>query len=58
MYKFIYVFDKETSDAMVEQGLTLIKSDDDKKVYVFENKPEMTFNFSKKDFVYSNTLTF
>ena len=58
MYKFIYVFDKETADALVEQGVTLIKSDDEKKIYVFENKAEMTFSFSKKDFVFSDTLTF
>ena len=58
MYKFIYVFDKETADALVEQGVTLIKSDDEKKIYVFENTAEMTFSFSKKDFVFSDTLTF
>lgn len=58
MYKFIYVFTKETSDELVTQGFNLVKSDKKNKVYVFENNPKKQFTFSKKDFVFSNTLTF
>lgn len=58
MYKFIYVFAKETSDTLVAQGLNLVKSDEKNKVYLFENNPKKKFTFSKKDFVFSNTLTF
>lgn len=58
MYKFIYVFTKETSDELVTQGFSLVKSDEKNKVYVFENNPKKQFTFSKKDFVFSNTLTF
>lgn len=58
MYKFIYVFTKETSDELVTQGFNLVKSDEKNKVYVFENNPKKQFTFSKKDFVFSNTLTF
>ena len=58
MYKFIYVFDKKTSDALIAQGFNLVKSDEKNKVYVFENNPQKKFTFSNKDFVFSNTLTF
>lgn len=58
MYKFIYVFTKETSDALIAQGFNLVKSDEKNNVYVFENNPTLKFAFSKKDFVFSNTLTF
>ncbi len=58
MYKFIYVFTKETSDALILQGFNLVKSDEKNKVYVFENNPTLKLMFSKKDFVLSNTLTF
>ena len=58
MYKFIYVFTKETSDELVTQGFNLVKSDEKNKVYVFENNPKKQFTFSKKDFAFSNTLTF
>lgn len=58
MYRFIYVFDKDTADALVAQGFTLIKSDDEKKIYVFENSPTIKPRFSKKDLVFSNMLTF
>lgn len=58
MYKFIYVFTKETSDALIAQGFTPVKSDEKNKVYVFENSPGKKFTFSQKDFVFSNTLTF
>ena len=58
MYKFIYVFDEKTADSLVEQGFNLIKSNKEKNIYVFENNPKNTMKFSKKDFVFSNTLTF
>lgn len=58
MYKFIYVFDKETSDTLIKQGFILVKSDKQNKVYIFENNSRNKLNFSKKNFVFSNTLTF
>ena len=58
MYKFIYVFDAKTADSLVEQGFNLIKSNKEKNIYVFENNPKNTMKLSKKDFVFSNTLTF
>ena len=58
MYKFIYVFDKKTADSLIAQGFNIIKSNDEKKIYVFENSQEKVMSFSKKDFVFSNILTF
>lgn len=58
MYKFIYVFSKETSDALIKQGFNLVKSNEKNKFYVFENNPNLKFTFSKKDLAFSNTLTF
>lgn len=58
MYNFIYVFDPNTADSLIEQGFNLIKSNKEKNIYVFENNPKNTMKFSKKDFVFSNTLTF
>ena len=58
MYRFIYVFDKKTADDLIAQGFHLIKSDEQMKVYVLENSPTIKPTFSKKDFVFSNTLTF
>ena len=58
MNKFIYVFDKKTADSLIAQGFNIVKSDEEKKIYVFENAPDKTTGFSKKDFVFSNTLTF
>lgn len=58
MYKFIYVFNKETADTLVTQGFNLVKNNEKNNVYVFENNPKLKLTFSKKDFVFSNTLTF
>lgn len=51
MYKFIYIFDKEIADSLIGQGFDLVKIDEEKNLYVFENNPKITFKFSKKDFV-------
>lgn len=58
MDEFIYVFDQEARDALLKMGLTLLKSDERNKVYVFKNSDQK--NFVIKDFSYitSNTLTF
>lgn len=58
VYKFIYVFAKETSDMLIAQGFNLVKSDEKNKIYIFENNPKKVLTFSSKDFVFSNTLTF
>lgn len=58
MFKFIYVFDKTKADSLIASGLRMVKSDAEKNIYVFENIPSKTMNFSKKEFVFSDTLTF
>lgn len=58
--KFLYVFDKETRDKLIDAGYTLLKSNDSKEVYVFENRGIETFdlNTAPKNVFPSNTLTF
>lgn len=58
MKKFIYVFNEETAKSLIAQGGKLIKTDKANNVYVFINEPSCNFTFSKKDFVYSDMLTF
>lgn len=58
MEKFIYTFNEESRDALLAQNYSLIKSDETKKIYVFENKTDMCFALNKAEFVFSNTLTF
>ncbi len=54
---FIYVFNKEDSDAMKNAGYRMIQSNDDMGVYVFENRSELEFSCNVKHY-YSNVLTF
>lgn len=58
MCKFIYVFKKDIRDELLSCGYTLIKSDDLKKIYVFENTNNICFSLNKSDYVYSDTMTF
>lgn len=55
--KFIYVFCKEASDELVSRGYKLLKADEKSPYYIFENKPELSFNLDN-DYVFSNTMTF
>ena len=58
MYRFVYVFDKGTAESLMAQGYVPIKMNEKNNVYVFENKTELLMKFTKKDFVFSNTLSF
>lgn len=58
MDMFTYVFDEQARDALVEKGFTLIKSDDRNHIYVFLNKPEMSFALRGIKSVNSDTLSF
>ena len=58
MCKFIYVFKKDIRDELLSCGYTLIKSDDLKNIYVFENTNNICFSLNKSDYVYSDTMTF
>lgn len=58
MNNFIYVFDKDAADELLNMQFSALKLDDENGVYVFANKDQM--NFSTFDFEYalSDTLTF
>lgn len=55
---FIYVLDDDTKDRLLKKNYNLIKSDEKKKVYVFENKLDLTFDMIGITCVYSDVLTF
>lgn len=56
--KFIYVFSEDSKDKLVAEKYHLLKADEHRKIYVFENKESLVF--SRSDFLYilSDTLTF
>lgn len=57
--RFIYVLDDDTKDRLLKNNYNLIKSDEKKKVYVFENKfVDLTFDMVGITCVYSDVLTF
>ena len=58
MEKFLYVFNKEARDRLLEANYTLLKSDEKNETYVFANQMDMTFALADISFIRSNTLTF
>lgn len=58
MDKFIYVFTDENKQLLLSQGYTLLKSDIEREMYVFENKETLNFSLSQSDYICSNILTF
>lgn len=55
---FIYVMSKDACKKMKDMGFTLLKEDKKRRVYVFENKPEMNFDSLDFPHVVSSMLTF
>lgn len=58
MDKFIYVFNKEARDRLINQNLVLLKSDERNSIFVFETPKNFSVDFSEISFIFSNTLTF
>ena len=58
MKQFIYVFDEETRDGLLELGYDLIKSNEEGKVYVFKSDDRLVFTFEPGKYVYSDTIAF
>lgn len=58
MANFIYVTSIDARDRLLSHGYILLKSNEEKNIYVFENKPEYCFALSKHEYVLSDTLTF
>lgn len=56
--KFIYAFDVDTRDKLLSRGCKLIKSDERRNIFVFENKEQCTFEANSFAVVFSNTITF
>lgn len=58
MEKFLYVFNKEARDRLLEANYTLLKSDEKNEIYVFANQMDMTFALADISYIRSNTLSF
>lgn len=60
-YNFIKVFSEKDKDRLISSGYKLMKSDDNKHVYVFINDESLSRDFTidkELEFVMTNTLTF
>lgn len=55
---FLYVFSEQERDALLELDYKLIKSDDETKVYVFENQDELRFSLNEINAFKSDILSF
>lgn len=58
MEHFIYVFNKQECDKLLALKYSLVKADESKNIYVFENRPDLQFDLNQIDAVFSSTLTF
>lgn len=58
MSRFLYVFTPQDRDKLLLQNYVLLKSDEAKNVYVFENSEELFFNCDEIDAVQTDILTF
>ena len=58
MEKFLYVFNKEARDRLLEANYTLLKSDEKNETYVFANQMDMTCALADISYIRSNTLSF
>lgn len=55
---FLYVMDIESRDRLLNLGFELLKSNDEKTVWIFVNKQEQTFDEIDAPCVVSDVLTF
>lgn len=55
---FIYVFSDEGRDILLARQYELLKSDENKHIYVFVNNGEQNFACDGVPYALSNTLTF
>ena len=58
MQGFIYVFDEEARDTLLRMRYTLLKSDEQKRVFVFVNEERANFACAGISYVLSDTMTF
>lgn len=55
---FIYVFDKDSKEKMIELGYTLLKESEDGQQCVFNIDENFTYSLSDVKYVMSDILTF
>lgn len=61
MDKFIYVFNLDDVDILIEAGYSLLRRDDANKIYILANEDCVYFNFSENPtikHITSNILSF
>lgn len=58
MPKFIYAFSLSARDKLLAQNYALLKSDEEKNIFLFENKENATLVFSSTEYVFSDVMTF
>jgi len=58
MNKFLYVFTQQDRDKLLLQNYALLKSDEAKYIYIFENNGELHFDMNSVVAVPSDILTF
>lgn len=58
MGRFIYVFDEESKDILLNKGFELVKNDEPQHMYVFANSDTLCFDLNDVPLAYSDTLTF
>lgn len=58
MPNFIYVFSEESKDALLLMKYELLKSDEQKHIYIFINKDRRDFACADISYALSDTLTF
>ena len=58
MPSFIYVFDKDARDKLLALRYEMIKSDEERQVFVFLNKERRHFAYKGIRYAMSDVLTF
>lgn len=58
MAKFIYALSEDAKNKLLANGYTLILNNEQKNIFVFENKKDMCFELNASEYVFSDTMTF
>ena len=58
MEHFIYVKSKAGRDLLLEAGYRMLKADEKRDIYVFENNPSLKFSLEGFPHVLTNNLKF
>lgn len=58
MTNFIYVFDENAKNKLLDMQFKMLKADDKNNIYIFVNEGRKNFAIDDISYVMSNTLTF